>query len=378
MPNPNFSYISQFERAADWTPVGSTVLANDTTNFVQGSSGVKMTLPESGTSGTMYFTSPIDDLSNYNLGIRYYISNITRFRSLKIDIFSGDWENEFYAPAMSTNIEGWNYQSFTKTAFTPNNSLDWTDILYIQITVYCVTEGEPVSVTFDDFRAVSVAYKPTVTLRFDDGNSDLMTAKQYMDIYGYTGDAFIVTSWVGTTNFATLNQLKQLYDDGWDIGSHTVDHSPATTLTPAQAEMEFYQSQQYLINNGFVRGSNLIVYPQEATNATYDAIAHKYYAGIFKYDQSGVALGTFDNFWFPQNMTKMTDIVFSDGAGNITPIADLETQIDNLVADNGYTTIMVHEVTVPTDTTTFSTLLAYLYANGVQVITYSQLMNNLS
>jgi peptidoglycan/xylan/chitin deacetylase (PgdA/CDA1 family) len=66
--------------------------------------------------------------------------------------------------------------------------------------------------------------KPIV-ISFDDGNEDIyQNAFPIMKSLGFTGTTYIVTNRIGSKDFVNADEIKQLYDAGWEIGSHTRTH----------------------------------------------------------------------------------------------------------------------------------------------------------
>jgi len=70
-----------------------------------------------------------------------------------------------------------------------------------------------------------------VVITFDDGDQDQVTnALPIMKKYGFVGTAYIIVTWVGAAGYDTPDQIKQLSDAGWEIGSHTMSHVYLTTV----------------------------------------------------------------------------------------------------------------------------------------------------
>lgn len=64
-----------------------------------------------------------------------------------------------------------------------------------------------------------------VIISFDDGDSDLFTgALPVLQDHGMVGVAFIITGRLDTPGDITSDEVKQLIDAGWEIGSHSEHH----------------------------------------------------------------------------------------------------------------------------------------------------------
>jgi peptidoglycan/xylan/chitin deacetylase (PgdA/CDA1 family) len=87
-----------------------------------------------------------------------------------------------------------------------------------------------------------------VFLTFDDGFADFATtAAPLLHKYGMTGIDYVVSGFIGSPNYMTADQLRQVETLGVHIGAHTVHHAPlakqpANRLAPeiagSKAELE--------------------------------------------------------------------------------------------------------------------------------------------
>ncbi len=103
----------------------------------------------------------------------------------------------------------------------------------------------------------------TTVLTFDDGFADYLEhAVPIMERHGLTATMYIVSGslqpggiavdWVRGLDAAdapplmTPEQIRELHDRGWDIGSHTMRHSDMPTLSEAECLADFVESKQLL------------------------------------------------------------------------------------------------------------------------------------
>ena len=119
-------------------------------------------------------------------------------------------------------------------------------------------------------------YKPVV-LTFDDGNDNTYTrAFPIMQKYNFTGTAYIVYNYVGVPRYMNTAQIRELYEAGWEIGSHGLSHVDLTQRTDRQADeiIESKRKLQILLDDIPV---NTFAYPFGA----YDALSlqHLDFAG---------------------------------------------------------------------------------------------------
>jgi len=89
----------------------------------------------------------------------------------------------------------------------------------------------------------------TVILTFDDGYEDNYTkAFPLLKKYDSRGNFFVIGKDVGktfnqngTVQYMTFAQLKEMYQQGMEIGSHTMSHDPLAAIKPNFLPWEIYQ-----------------------------------------------------------------------------------------------------------------------------------------
>ena len=108
--------------------------------------------------------------------------------------------------------------------------------------------------------------KPIV-LTFDDGYEDNYTTMlPILEEHGMKATVYMVTNDIGRPEYLSWNQLRDMQDRGIEIGSHTANHQPLTTLEPATQNDELKLSKLLLEWNG-IRTVFSFSYP----NGAYDA-----------------------------------------------------------------------------------------------------------
>jgi len=82
-----------------------------------------------------------------------------------------------------------------------------------------------------------------IVLTFDDGSeSVLSTALPIMQKYNFTGTVYLVNNYVGAANFLNIEDVQELYEAGWEIGSHSITHTDLT-LHAVDQEKEIVESR---------------------------------------------------------------------------------------------------------------------------------------
>jgi len=87
-----------------------------------------------------------------------------------------------------------------------------------------------------------------ITMTMDDGSQSLYNiAFKIFKEHGIPGTAYIVTGWYDVKpGRLTLDQMHELQDNGWEIGSHSVNHKYLTRMPLRDAFNETYDSKVWL------------------------------------------------------------------------------------------------------------------------------------
>ena len=84
--------------------------------------------------------------------------------------------------------------------------------------------------------------KPII-LTFDDGSQSVYsTALPIMQKYDFTGTVYLVNNYVGAANFLNVDDVRALYEAGWEVGSHSITHTDLT-LPSVDQEKEIIESR---------------------------------------------------------------------------------------------------------------------------------------
>jgi peptidoglycan/xylan/chitin deacetylase (PgdA/CDA1 family) len=81
----------------------------------------------------------------------------------------------------------------------------------------------------------------------DDGNLDNYTnAFPIMQKYGFTGVLYLVYNYVGTEHYMNKDQILEMVEAGWEVGSHSMNHFDLKKIKPDQQRNEIVESRQLL------------------------------------------------------------------------------------------------------------------------------------
>lgn len=135
---------------------------------------------------------------------------------------------------------------------------------------YLQAEGYT-TITLQDFMRVvhgkgKLPEKPIV-LTFDDGYADNYTTMlPILEERDMTAVVYVITNELGKKNYLTLDELKDMQRRGIEIGSHTADHLPLTSLDATTRLKQIRESKIFLEWSGLQTIYSLS-YPNGAFNS---------------------------------------------------------------------------------------------------------------
>lgn len=141
---------------------------------------------------------------------------------------------------------------------------DLKDFRRLGINVYLADGASSCNLIIKDLKVVDAIPAPgVVALVFDDAwKSHYTKAFQKMRQYNMTGSIGVITGFVdNNSEYCTTNELNEIYANGWDLNSHTVNHLQLGSLSGSALRSELIDSQQWLANKGFTRSHRHLIYP---------------------------------------------------------------------------------------------------------------------
>lgn len=228
---------------------GSTVTIN-TTKYIEGGSSVELHIAPYNQYGAIFKPVSLDLSSAKNLYFWVYINNLTDLTppgNFGISLYLFDGANYFLCGVQSGELQnGWNPIVIASSTCTINGAPSWNHITGIQFVVALKNSSinHNVGVNFGTLKynyAGGAFNEAQIILTFDGSWNSTVYNTTIMQINHQTGVAYLVTNDIGNTDklnggcaptiCITSNELKILYNRGWDIGSHTVNHANLVTLT---------------------------------------------------------------------------------------------------------------------------------------------------
>lgn len=377
IPPANTIILDTMENASLWSVGnGDASIENDNTFFVEGTQSLRLKTNSASNSGCMIKNVDFD-LSNRYISMWLY-KHDSNLNYIYLRFGDPTWSNYFnFRVGGGSRSLGWSIINLSPNDFySTTGSPNWSDITALRISITSTRTGIVTYANFDNCRMIREDYPVMVTLRFDDGFESCFTeAYPLMARYGYRGFAAVVTSTIGNTNRMTLDNLHELQDFGWDIASHTVTHPQLATIPLDEVEYQLAESQNWLLNNGFLKGARFFVAPTNSMNQDTIDLAKKYYITCPQfYTDWG-----FDFNFYP--FEGYRDTLFCPGGEDAgiyydTPWnwAIMKSYIDTAVANHNWLILTVHKM----DVDTFEILTDYLYDNSIEVVTFSDVFDRLS
>lgn len=178
--------------------------------------------------------------------------------------------------------------------------------------------------------------KSYVTFTFDDGYEEHYTVVfPIFEKHNVVATDYIITGLVGASfedqNLMDWDQIKELRDNGWEIGSHTINHKYLTTLNDEEIKEELKASKEALEEQGFDVKSLSIPYGDYNDNVR--AIAEE------NYEYVRTSYGGTNTF---SNIDKYNIKAYT--ITNSTSLEDIKTVIDEAKKNKQWLVIMVHLV----------------------------------
>ncbi len=98
----------------------------------------------------------------------------------------------------------------------------------------------------------SISFKNTVvSLTFDDGDADNYSVRPILAQNNLQATFYVVSGFTGKDGYMSEDQLRGLFEDGNEIGGHTLDHIKLSDVHGADLKREVCQDRLNLLAYGF-------------------------------------------------------------------------------------------------------------------------------
>jgi peptidoglycan/xylan/chitin deacetylase (PgdA/CDA1 family) len=230
--------------------------------------------------------------------------------------------------------------------------------------------GKVVSVSCDELEFGARA-APAVLFTFDDGWSDQYSRfYPVLRSYGMRGSVFVWTGKVGTRDFVTVDQLRELDSVGWSICNHTRDHVGLAGLSETAQVEQLEGARDDLHRWGLSRCSHYVAYPFGTCDTnTLVAMA-----------STGMLLGRNGDMTISDAYCLSPSTLYqirSNGVSSSYGLAAVEGWVDRTIAEGSVLPLHFHKASGPGqwDLDTFTQLVDYVYSrrDRIAVLTMDDL-----
>lgn len=126
--------------------------------------------------------------------------------------------------------------------------------------------------------------KKYVAIIIDDG-----FATDYENVYSWiketkgptcppvVGTLAIISKYVGVRNRLTIDEIREMHENGWEICAHSVTHAKLTTIPLDSARFEISRSLEFLNEIG-IHDVDGFIFPYGASNPQLREIVSEYYS----------------------------------------------------------------------------------------------------
>jgi polysaccharide deacetylase len=374
-------------------PGGTSVLSDDTSDFVVGSQSLKIATKGDGEqSRTCKKSAGPYDFTDRDLRITFKVEGMAHLNDFSIFLSSDNLSTNNAHYPISIPV-----QPFIADGEWASVTISWGDLAnnfaagsikrsainYVEFRYEDDNEG---AVTFhvNEIAAVPQPSNGVVSIIFDDGwESTYTKGRAYMDRYGMRGSVCIIRDVVGTTNYATLAQLKALQQiSRWDVCAHAdtvANHNAGYgTLEDSVVEEELEGIKTWLIENGF-KDRDLFVWPKGSFTASQMPLALEFFNGIRGTTGGrGGSAGPHEMFPPAENGRLRCFLI-----GNETTAAEVETALNQCATHKSWLIIAYHRIVnsgastgVECNEATFKEMIDKVKASGLAVKTISEVLES--
>ncbi len=371
--------LSDCDNISNWSTGGSGTVELGGTYTLDGGS-IKMIA-----TNDLYITTEISHnfSTDENIYIWYYTENCS-----DVDYIFTWFESDagyMYKYIFPTR-NGWNPTIFSLSDFgsyggeTWNTSKTTFGFEAVAVDDECTIYLDEVGYNYNQ------AGKGTIFLTFDDGRDSVYDlAYPIMESYNLTGTSYVITDRVGTSQYMTLEQLKELQAAGWNIGSHSQSHVYLTTLNDSELDAQLKNSQSWLLANGFGKGAYTFAIPFGSYDSNVLQHMAQYYVLGRSSDMSYCEPYPQIDIYSHGDSQELTLRSFYATASTYNDTDRFNASIDSAAETNGMLVLMFHQFTENESaaeeyimyTGDFEKICQYIESKGsaVQVLPMSEMID---
>ncbi|MCC4906987.1 polysaccharide deacetylase family protein [Microbacterium sp. cx-59] len=345
---PQEKVVTTFASGHGWTSSGawSSVNLNDTGDI--GWANQVVSGVTDGAGGQAFFLSPAlatpIDPTGKTIVALMKVSDPSKLSSLLLHIGT---------TTTFTNSNSYSVASITTGRF-PFTSDDWALVTFSLVAVVGTGAGTAATrfrwrVTDDatgpitvKFGGTSLYQKPgtfpngCVVFTFDDSSRSLWDlARPIFNKYRYLGTVFPVTNRIDTPTYLTMDHLRALDRDGWEIGAHATSmethNQTLPGMTPQQKADELRALRLWGVQNGF-RSESFAYGGGHFDTDSYQTVSRYFKAGR-------TTTGQFETVP-PARLTTLRSLAVT----NANTLATIKGKVDSAYASGSVLILTFHEI----------------------------------
>jgi len=268
--------LDSFENLDPWADISGSI-ATDSGSFV-GTQSMRMeTTGDPYLSARRQFPEGID-LSDRDLSLAVDLETPEN-EQLEIRLFAPDVENSVSCKR-KFNAAGWYRLDFGPTEI--RGSPDLTDVRELQIRLR--SASSPLKMSVDSLRTTERAERGAVLLTFDDNDrTQYETAFPITEEFGFPGTVGVITDSVGKDRKIPLEGMHEMGRAGWEMVSHPQESESVPEMSSRERRREIRESKRWLVDNGFERGAQHLIWPYNHYDADSLEVASRYHHLGFAY-----------------------------------------------------------------------------------------------
>lgn len=365
--HPLVSVLDTFD-VSDWTQTVGT-LTYDTDIKHDGNQSAKLVSRE-GATGAID-KNITGDFTNSSISMWMQTPDYTKIDYISIILSTTDTTFAHSLRSDSYSIQTINNQWFLinfPRFPLPTGTPDAANVMSVRITI-TPKSGQTATAYFDTLHTWKrgvLTPKGAVVFSFDDGlDTTYNLARPLMDKYGYKGVNAVIVSKLTETD---ISHNKYMQSSGWDIVSHSFHHDSRALSDPA---WEYLLAQKWLADNGFKSGSRFVI--------LYGGLHNE---PLMKYMGSHVLM-TRGGFRGLLSLPQIGDLQDIQSCKATDTVATVKSMIDAAKTNGLALELMFHGISTGTpvdyeySVTDLETLIDYCNSQGVEVLTYSDIVERI-
>jgi len=203
-----------------------------------------------------------------------------------------------------------------------------------------------------------------ITFVFDDGNAtDYTDMKPIFDKYKVPACCAVVTNEIGEN--LTIEQLREMENDGWEIMSHSKTHPILSELPEEEVVVEARDSRIALEALGL--SVDNFVYPSHAHNPTVQNVVRQFYRSA-RGGYQGINIE-------PLNISALSSVIINYE----TSLEDCTTLIDKAIKEKRWLIFYLHATDIKNAVANpkifMEVLLSYIKSYDVKVVTTNKALD---